>query len=198
MNKPLLVGITGGIGAGKSIICRVFSVLGVPAYDADSRAKWLMNHSPELLQNLRTLFGDESIVNGQLNRDWLAANVFHDEHKLAQLNALVHPAVAADFEQWVKQHAAHRYVIKEAALLFETGSYRALDYTILVTAPQATRTARVQQRDAHRTATDIAAIMAKQLPDEEKALLASTILVNDGQTLLLPQILKLHAQFSRS
>ncbi len=197
MSRPLLVGITGGIGAGKSIICRVFSTLGAPVYDADSRAKWLMNHSPDLQLGIQSLFGEKSFQNGQLNREWLATHVFHQPDQLAQLNTLVHPAVADDFRMWVHAHADHAYVVKEAALLFETGTYRELDHTILVTAPVAVRTARVQQRDPHRTAEDIAAIMAKQLTDEEKAPLASTILVNDGSTLLLPQLLKLHAQFSR-
>jgi dephospho-CoA kinase len=155
-----------------------------------------MNNSPDLQLGIQSLFGKKSFENGHLNRDWLATHVFHQPDQLAQLNALVHPAVAEDFSMWVHTNTDHPYLVKEAALLFETGTYRKLDHTVLVTAPLQIRTQRIQQRDAHRSASDIAAIMAKQLTDEEKAPLASTILVNDGRELLLPQILKLHAQFS--
>jgi len=194
--RPYAVGITGGIGAGKSVICKVFSTLGAPVYDADSRAKWLMTHSGQLRSEILRLFGPESFSSGTLDRAYIASRAFHQPGLLDQLNALVHPAVAADFDQWVTAHASVPYIIKEAALLIETGTYKDLDYLILVTAPAAVRLARVQARDTHRSTADIEAIMNKQLSDDEKITLADCILVNDGQSLMVPRILQLHEQFN--
>lgn len=198
MKRPYTVGITGGIGAGKSIVCRVFGTLGVPVYDADSRAKWLMNHSEPLKTGIQSIFGKDSFTNGSLNREWLASRIFHDPDLLTQMNQLVHPAVAKDFETWLGQQHTANYVIKEAALLFETGTYRELDHVILVTAPATLRAQRVQLRDAHRSLADIEAIMNKQLDDRDKIPLANSHLINDGRALLVPQILTLHAQFDQA
>jgi len=196
MSRPFTIGITGGIGAGKSVVCKVFQKLGVPVYDADSQARWLMNHSKELKRSIQSLFGEKSFLSGELDRAWVASQAFHHPELLNQLNALVHPAVAADFEEWTIKNASAKYVIKEAALLFETGSYKQLDHVILVTAPVAVRTQRVRLRDSHRSVSDIEAIMNKQMSDVDKMPLADSILVNDGQSLLVPQILQLHEQFS--
>ena len=194
----LRIGITGGIGSGKSIVSRLFHALGVPIYDADSRARWVMENDPDLRQQLQDAFGPDTFTpDGRLNRPGLAGTVFRDPELLARLNSLVHPHVGTDFERWavVQQRAGHPYVLKEAALLFEAGSYQHLDLIITVFAPLAVRQARVLQRDPHRSLFDLQAIMAKQLSEEEKMRRADCILTNDDQQLLLPQVLALHARF---
>jgi dephospho-CoA kinase len=185
------VGITGGIGAGKSLVCEIFRILGAPVFDADSRARELMNSDTKLKEQVTKLLGAGSYVDGSLNRKFVADQVFNNQPLLESLNQLVHPAVAKDFERWASKHVDKGYVVKEAALLFETGSYRSLDMTILVTAPESTRVARTEKRD-RRTVEEIQAIMEKQMSDAEKEKLADTVLKNDGQELLLPQVLAIH------
>jgi len=196
----LRIGITGGIGSGKSIASRLFQALGVPIYDADSRARWLMENGPELRQQLSAAFGPDTYdAAGRLNRPVLASTVFNNPALLAQLNGLVHPHVGTDFESWAATQAAagHAYVLKEAALLFEAGSYKQLDRIITVYAPLAVRQARVLRRDPHRSPADVQAIMAKQLSEEEKMQRADYVLTNDDTQPLLPQVLALHAAFSQ-
>lgn len=191
----LRIGITGGIGSGKSLASRLFHVLGVPIYDADSRARWLMENDASLRQVLSAAFGPTTYdQHGRLNRPWLAGTVFRNPELLAQLNALVHPRVGADFERWAatQGQTSQPYGLKEAALLFETGSYAQLDRIITVFAPLAVRQARVLRRDPHRTAADVQAIMAKQLSEEEKMQRADYVLTNDEVQPLLPQVLALH------
>ncbi|GAB3575000.1 dephospho-CoA kinase [Hymenobacter daeguensis] len=195
----LRIGITGGIGSGKSIASRLFHALGTPVYDADTRARWVMEHDPALRQQLIAAFGPTTYDQaGRLNRPALAGTVFNNPPLLAQLNGLVHPHVGLDFERWAaaQQQAGHAYVLKEAALLFEAGSYKQLDRIITVFAPLAVRTARVLLRDPHRSALDVEAIMAKQMSEEEKMQRADYILTNDDVLPLLPQVLALHAAFS--
>ena len=194
----LRIGITGGIGSGKSIASRLFHALGVPVYDADTRARWVMENDSALRAELRAAFGPGTYdAAGHLNRPVLAGTVFNQPARLAQLNALVHPHVGTDFERWAtaQQQAGHAYVLKEAALLFEAGSYRQLHRIITVFAPMPVRTARVLQRDPHRLPADVAAIMAKQLSEDEKLQRADYVLMNDDVQPLLPQVLALHAQF---
>ena len=194
----LRIGITGGIGSGKSIASRVFQALGVPVYDADTRARWVMEHDATLRAELLAAFGPDTYdADGRLNRTALAATVFNSPARLAELNALVHPHVGRDFERWAlaQQQAGHIYVLKEAALLFEAGSYQQLDRIITVFAPLPVRVARVLRRDAHRTAADVQAIMGKQLSEEEKQRRADYVLRNDDVAPLLPQVLALHAAF---
>ena len=194
----LRIGITGGIGSGKSIISRLFQALGVPTYDADSRARWVMENDAALRQELIAAFGPATFdAAGHLNRPTLAATVFGNPARLAQLNALVHPHVGTDFERWAaaQQRAGHPYVLKEAALLFEAGSHKQLDRIITVFAPLAVRQARVLRRDPHRSSADVQAIMAKQLSEEEKMQRADYVLTNDDVLPLLPQVLALHATF---
>jgi len=195
----LRVGITGGIGSGKSIASRLFQALGVPTYDADTRARWVMENDPELRQQLCAAFGPGTYdAGGRLNRAVLASTVFRNPELLAQLNAFVHPHVGTDFERWAnaQQYMGHAYVLKEAALLFEAGSYKQLDCIITVFAPLPVRQARVLRRDPHRTPADVQAIMAKQLGEEEKMQRADYVLTNDDLQPLLPQVLALHAAFS--
>lgn len=189
--KPLRIGITGGIGAGKSIISKLFHLLGTPCYEADSRAKWLMNNLPEIQIAVRSLFGEESYQNGELNRAHIASLAFQNQSLLTQLNAVVHPAVARDFDVWADSQKAP-YVLKEAALLFETGSYKNLDATIFVKADTDIRIQRVKSRDPQRTAQEIKAIMDKQWPEAQKEALANYVVVNDESALVIPQVLSIH------
>lgn len=196
-NKPIKVGITGGIGAGKSIVCDIFKILEVPIYDADSKAKQLMEESESVISKIKSHFGDESYHNdGSLNRTYLAEIVFPDKNKLEKINHIVHPAVEEDFISWVSKHSSASYILKEAALLVETGSYRRLDALITVTAPVEIRIQRVLQRDSHRSVEDIQAIISKQLAEEEKVEVSKFVIKNDNKTLLIPQILKIHNFFS--
>ena len=196
LNHTLQIGITGGIGSGKSLVCRIFAQLGVPVYDADSHAKKLMTTDGILISGIKKEFGDLSYhPDGALNRKYLADHVFNNEKKLALLNNLVHPRVGADYEQWVRKHSTHRYVIKEAALLFEAGSAKALDQIIVVYAPESMRIKRVLSRDTHRTVEQIREIVGKQMPEDEKLKRADHIIVNDETQLIIPQVLKLHQQF---
>ena len=197
MNRPLQVGVTGGIGSGKSLVCKVFSKLGVPVYDADSRAKAIMTTDGILVSQIKAEFGDLAYnTDGSLNRSYLSERIFQHAHLREKLNALVHPRVAIDTEQWVNQQAGHEYVIREAALMFESGSYKKLDASILVAAPEALRMKRVRQRDPQRTDEAISKIMEAQMPEKEMRKRANFIIENDETQLILPQIMKLHHHFT--
>lgn len=191
----LKVGITGGIGSGKSTVCRVFEWLGVPVYYADDRAKQLMTEDAALRSEIRTLFGDEAYLpDGSLNRAHIAGIVFQNEDMLRQLNALVHPAVHRDGEAWHLRQTAP-YTLREAALLYESGGYRLLDKMVAVTAPAELRIERVMARDGvDRSAVE--ARLNKQWPEEKKVKMADFVIVNDGTTPLLPQILQVHRALS--
>ncbi|HWK98770.1 MAG TPA: dephospho-CoA kinase [Parapedobacter sp.] len=191
---PIKVGVTGGIGSGKSVICRLFRVLGVPVFDADSEAKRLMATDAGLIAAIRSEFGDEAYDHdGMLNRAYLADKVFNDEQRLEVLNRLVHPVTIRAGEVWASNQDAP-YTVKEAALLFESGSFKLNDYTILVTAPEAMRIERVVQRDAV-SSEQVQARMRRQWPDEKKARFADFTIVNDGKQAIIPQVLTLDRLF---
>jgi len=190
--KPYLVGVTGGIGSGKSTVCQVFSILGIPIYSADDRAKWLMANDPNLKKEISSQFGEKSFLeDGSLNRAFLAEEVFSDPEKVKKINALVHPAVGEDFKKWTKEQSAP-YLIKEAALLFESGSYKELDYIINVSSPLKIRVARVLLRDPHRSEDQVNHIIDQQMPDEQKNELADYVIKNNDSKLILPQVLEIH------
>jgi dephospho-CoA kinase len=194
----LRIGITGGIGSGKSVVCRLFAVLGIPVYDSDARAKWVMAHDELLRTELQVTFGAETFdAIGQLNRTYLARVAFSDPAQLARLNALVHPAVGRDFAHWsaAREAEGHQYILKEAALLYESGAYQQLDRIITVFAPLEIRQARILTRDPHRTPDDIQNIIGKQMSEEEKMARADFVVFNDDTHLLIPQVLKLHEEF---
>lgn len=196
VKTPLQIGITGGIGSGKSLICKIFAQLGAPVYDADSHAKELMTTDGILVSHIKKEFGDLSYHrDGSLNRVYLGDHVFFSEERLEKLNSLVHPRVALDYEKWLSHYGDKRYVLKEAALLFETGSFRMLDKVIVVSAPESLRLKRVLKRDPHRTVEQFKGIVEKQMPEDEKVNRADYIIVNDDTTLVIPQVLKLHDQF---
>ena len=195
-NDPLLIGVTGGIGAGKSMICRVFQSLGMPVYNADERAKWLMAHDRVLIEAIKKHFGTDAYLEDHIiNSAFLASVVFDNEEKRRLLNGLVHPRVGEDFALWVKKNNGSPYLIKEAALLFEAGSYKELDKVINVDAPATLRKRRVLLRDPHRETKDIDAIMASQFSDRQRREMADYTIINDDRTLVMPQVLKLHEQF---
>ncbi|AMJ67531.1 dephospho-CoA kinase [Hymenobacter sp. PAMC 26628] len=193
----LRIGITGGIGSGKSVVSHVFGLLGIPLYDSDQRARWVMEHDVLLRGQLLNAFGpDAYTAAGHLNRPALARTVFANPAQLAQLNALVHPRVGEDFVRWAaaQQAAGAPYILKEAALLYESGAYKTLDRIITVAAPLAVREARVLRRDPHRTAADVRAIIGKQLGEDERQQRADYVVHNDDVQLVLPQVLALDAQ----
>ena len=184
------------MGSGKSTVCRIFAQLGIPVYDADSRAKSLMLESP-LKEQIQTAFGAEAYLpDGELNRSYLAQVVFADALKLQVLNSLVHPAVAADAKGWHESQTNVPYTLREAALLIESGSYKQMDYLIVVTATEEIRLERVIARD-HTTREAALARMNKQLPESEKVALAQFVIKNDGDTALIPQVLHIHQLLSR-
>lgn len=195
-NSILQIGITGGIGSGKSLICAIFHTLGIPVYDADLRARWILNNNSTLREEIIKAFGDESYTEeNQLNRKYLAAQVFNNSDKVTLLNSLVHPNVGKDYENWVKAHQSYPYLVKEAALMFESSSYQALDKIITVYAPVELRIKRIQRRDTHRSEQEIRAIIGKQLPEEEKVQRADFVIYNDDKQVVIPQVLALHKQF---
>ncbi|CCH00717.1 dephospho-CoA kinase [Fibrella aestuarina BUZ 2] len=190
------IGITGGIGSGKSTVCRVFSILNVPVYEADERAKWLTNHDPILKADIVRLLGPNAYdAAGQYNRAFVAAQVFTNPDLLKQLNTLIHPRVFADTARWVDEHEQYPYVLKEAALMNAAGDGNDLDAVVVVTAPEPLRVARIRQRDPQRSTTEIQAIIDRQISEEARLKLADFVLVNDEANLLLPQILRLHELF---
>lgn len=189
----LRIGLTGGIGSGKTTVSNIFRVLGIPVFDADSTAKTLMEQDETIRKGLVELFGPASFANNKLDRKYIAGIVFNDPYQLERLNALVHPVTIAAAEQWADRQTT-AYTIKEAALFFEAGSAAGLDYIIGVYAPQYVRINRVMQRDAV-TREEVLGRMNKQINEEIKMRLCDFVIVNDDQELLIPQVLKLHEVF---
>jgi dephospho-CoA kinase len=191
------IGITGGIGSGKTTVCRLFEVLGIPVYYADDRAKWLMNFDDQLKQQLLTAFGPATYTEqGELNRSYLAGIVFQDAEQLAILNGIVHPAVGRDTQAWEAAHQTSAYTLREAALLYETGSYRLLDKIIVVTAPLALRLARVMARDG-LSAAEVNARIDKQWPEAQKVEMADYVVYNDQQNSLIHQVYAIHQSLAK-
>lgn len=192
----LKIGITGGIGSGKTTVCRVFETLGIPVFYADAVAKEIMVSDKILIQGMKDTFGVESYSDaGLLNRQYIAGLVFSDQQQLDRLNALVHPAVFRAFESWLNSVPdSVPYILKEAALLFESGSYKMCDRSILVTAPLSLKLARVTERD-NTTEAQVIARMDKQFSDEQKIPMADDFIANDGSKSLILQVLDLHQKY---
>lgn len=187
---PLKIGLTGGIGSGKSTIAKLFELLHVPVYSADAASKRLYHTDTELVASLKKHFGEEIYTQGQLNRSRLAAIVFTNKSKLALLNSLVHPPTIRDAEEWMKRQTTP-YIIKEAALLFESGSVESLDYVIGVYAPVHVRIKRVMERDGS-SRQEVQNRMSKQIDENIKMRLCDFIITNHEQDLVIPQVLSLH------
>lgn len=187
----LKVGITGGIGSGKTYISKIFESLAIPVYYSDERAKWLMHHDSDLKSNITELLGENAYVDGQLNRSYIAGIVFKDPMLLQQLNQLVHPAVREDFEAFCTNHPNAPYVINEAALLIESGSYKTLDKLIVVTCTQEIRIQRVMQRDQVGREQVLERIK-NQMPEEAKIALADYVIQNNGDVSPEKEVKEIH------
>jgi dephospho-CoA kinase len=189
------VGVTGGIGSGKTIVCAVFEKLGIPVFNADKEAKNIVASDPGVREKIRTTFGDAVFSGGEPDRKKLAAIVFSDPEALKKLNNIIHPAVKIKFEHWAELNLSAPYVIKEAAILFESGSDAGMDKIITVTAPEALRLKRTLKRD-NAAEEDIKKRMAQQLSDEEKITRSDFVIWNDDKTLVIPQILEIHKKLT--
>lgn len=186
----LKIGLTGGIGSGKSTVAKIFEVLGIPIYFADDAAKRLMNEDKELKKAIIREFGNESYKDGLLDRSFLASRVFNDKEKLASLNALTHPATLRDAERWMTAQKTP-YAIKEAALIFESGSNKQLDYVIGVQSPEDLRVNRTMARDSI-SREEVQRRIANQMNETEKMKRCHFIIYNDEEQPILPQVLALH------
>ncbi len=188
------IGLTGGIGSGKTTVAKIFEVLGIPVYYADDAAKHLMNTDPGLKEQIIKNFGENSYINGELDRKHIAAIVFNEKAKLELLNSLTHPATIRDAEEWMKKQNSP-YIIKEAALLFESGANRSVDQVVGVYAPLPLRIQRTMQRD-RITEEDVLKRVSRQMDEEEKIKRCDHVIINDEDQLLVPQVLNLHKKFS--
>lgn len=189
------VGITGGIGSGKSTVCEIFRILGIPVFEADKVARNLMNENSVIRQNLVEWFGNEIYSGNLLNRKLLAELIFNDNSLLTKVNSLVHPIVREEFEKW-KNKQETVYAVYEAAILFESGFYKLMDFTILITAPEQIRINRVMKRD-NLSPDQVVARIKNQWPDDEKRKLATTVIINDNKNLIIPQIIEIDKKLKR-
>jgi len=192
----IIVGLTGGIGSGKTTVAQEFNVLGIPIYIADDEAKKLMNTSKAIKGKLIRLFGEEAYIKNELNSSFLASSIFKDKYFLQKMNKIVHPRVAKHFEKWVSKQTSP-YIIKEAAILFETGGYEKCDKVITVTAPMNLRIERLLKRD-YTTKEKINAIINNQWSDEEKIKHSHYIIVNDSIDKTKEQVIYIHNQILNS
>lgn len=186
------VGVTGGIGCGKSVVCNIFHRLGIPVYQADEAGRRILTGDEQVKSGIRRELGDAVFdPNGDLSRTRVAELVFKDKALLDALNAIVHPAVAKDFGRWVQQHKQAPYIVKEAAILFESGTYKDLDVLVTVTAPLELRINRVMKRDGV-SRENVEHRMRNQWSDEEKIKRSHFVIYNDEEQLLIPQVLSVH------
>jgi dephospho-CoA kinase len=185
------IGLTGGIGSGKSSVARIFSSLGMPVFYADASGKKVLESDAEVVKAVTELIGEEAFdEKGKANRAHIASIVFNDQSKLEALNAIIHPAVGRDFQQWKTQQKAV-YCLREAAILFESGSHKDCEAVICVSAAKAVRVKRVMDRD-QVSATEVEARMAKQMPQAEKEELSDFVIQNNGDESLISQVIKIH------
>jgi dephospho-CoA kinase len=190
MRTMLKVGITGGIGSGKSTVCQVFETLGIPVFYADKAARTLTNTDESIIRQLKSLFGDDIYTKGELDRSKVALTVFTDKNILIQLNAIIHPATIEYGRNWMLQQSGP-YALKEAAIFFETGSNKEMDIMIGVYAPAELRIERTMHRDKV-SREKVAERIALQMNEEEKMKLCDFVINNDGNTAVIPQVLNIH------
>ena len=187
----IVIGLTGGIGAGKTTVSRLFDLLNIPIYIADDRAKRIVDIDGEVQNKIKTLFGENSIVNGTVNRKLIAIESFGHPKILEQLNAIIHPAVSTDFEKWKADNNSAPYVVKEAAILFESGSHVGCDKIILVSASLETRIDRVMKRDSI-TKSEVESRIINQWVEDKKKALSDFVICNDEDNSLISQVMKIH------
>ena len=191
MNQKI-IGITGGIGSGKSLICRIFSTMNIPIYEADSRAKYLINQDISLKKSIKNLLGNNAYTPmDEYNRAWVASQIFNNPDLLKQLNSLVHPCVHKDSHNWVKKYSKFPFLLYEAALMRAAGNNNMFDKVVVVSAPIDLRIKRIQTRDK-RSEQEIKAIIAQQITDEERLKIADYIIENDDKKSVLYQVLELY------
>ena len=191
----LKIGLTGNMGSGKTTVSKIFEILGIPVFYADDEAKNVMVTDNQLVDDIRSAFGEPAYFSdGTLNRKHISAIVFNNKAELAKLNSIVHPAVFRAFDTWLKNHSHSAYVVKEAALLFESDSYKLCDYTIMVQAPGEQRVKRVMERDG-LTREEVERRNSNQFSEEKKTELADHTIKNDETQLVIPQVLALHQVF---
>jgi len=192
----LKIGLTGNIGSGKTWVCKVFEALGVPVYFADLEARKILN-SQNVIQDIIETFGkDVALNNNEINRKVLAAIVFNNKAELDKLNQLIHPKLREDFLEWSNRYKTHPYVMQEAAILFENGFHTLMDKSITISAPQEIRLKRVMERDQAKK-EEVLARMRNQWSDKKKEKAADYIIYNDGQQMVLPQILNIHQNLTK-
>lgn len=190
----IVVGLTGGIGSGKTVVSRIFSCLGIPVYDADGAAHRIYEKYPAVTEQVKQEFGEEVVDKyGKINRRKLAEMAFVNADLLKKLNAIVHPLVRKDFEGWVQSRKGFPYVLKEAAILFESGAHKNCHSIIAVSAPVELRILRVRERD-HKSRAEIEQIMSKQWDEEMRNKRSTYVIINDESQLVIPQALKIHAE----
>jgi dephospho-CoA kinase len=192
----LKLGITGGIGSGKSTVCDIFKQLGVPVYNADERAKALVDTNSEIKLKIIAEFGEDSFINNIYNRSYIASIVFNDPLKLSVLNSIIHPAVLKDWEDYCKIHKDKKYIVKEAAIMLETDSKNSIDRIVLVYAPLVLRKMRLKHRNPNNY-KEILKRIESQMPDEEKMELADDVIFNDEYHSLIEQVLKIHSELMK-
>jgi len=192
----MVVGLTGGIGSGKSTIAKEFATLGISVFNSDEQAKVLIANNAQVKKRIIAAFGEEAYQNGEYNRTYIAQIVFNNSEKLTILNGIVHPALAEYFKQWTKKQTSS-YVLKEAAILFESGNYKDCDYIITVTAPEEVRIARVMARD-HCTEAQVRARMAQQWSDAQRIALSNAVIENIDLESAKEQVKRIHFQLCQS
>jgi len=190
--SPFLVGITGGVGAGKSLICKILNTLGVPIYSSDGRAKVLMNNNEDLKKEIINNFGIESYKNNKIDNQFLSNKIFENNSHRLKINSLVHPFVKEDFHFWIKKNSNNDYLVKESALIIESESYKELDFLIYVSAERNIRIKRVLQRDQEKNEDDIVKIIKTQMDVKKAINFCDEVIDNNENNLLLPKVLKIH------
>lgn len=191
----MIIGLTGGIGSGKSTVAAIFRTLGVPVYEADAASKEIIDTDKQLQQKLQKLLGDEVVKQGRIDRPYMARKIFNNDELLQQANALIHPAVGEHFKEWYGQQKAP-YIIREAAILYESGTHKDCAKVVVVTAPEQMRIDRVVKR-SKTTEEEVRQRMAKQWPEEEKVKRADYVVNNDHSDSVVKQVLKIHEDIIR-
>jgi len=196
-NTPLKIGLTGGIGSGKSVVAKIFQALQIPIFNSDLRARTILETDPVVQKSIINLLGERAYDGSSPNRKYIASKVFGNDNLRQELNEIVHPAVGRAFENWILDHHNCSYTIKEAAIIFETGIHKDLDATILVTAPRSIRIERIRKRDG-LSSEEIEKRMSAQWSDEKKLDLADFRISNGQSDALIPQVLEIHNQLIKS
>ena len=194
--KPIQLGITGGIGSGKSVVCEILKTLGFPVFNSDLESRMLLSNNPKVVKNVKQLLGNAAyLTDGQPDRKYIAEQVFQNGELLNQLNSILHPEVRVAYQSWVASRLHHRLVVKEAAIMFESGAWVDLDHIVAVVAPLPLRINRIMQRD-HKTEAEIMLVVNRQMAENELIQRSNRIIVNDDQQLIMPQILQMLEELS--